>query len=249
MSRLKLKRFRVKKPNDAALARYLRAYSSKDLYWNPDALPPLSSRELFDADAPLVFDLGCGRGEFLVRQAQGQPDLYFVGFDWHRKSIWDAINRAEAAGLDNVKFVRADFRRALAKVPDQSVQDVFLLFPPPILKHSKRKQDPLPDATIRAIHRVLLPAGVFHFVTDRADYFAVKVARLDASGLFARLQTSHEFEGGLTRFQRFWEGFDIESHRYEGQKQEPPPETKHEAVRAASSSSSQGPEWGRAMID
>ena len=213
MARLKLQRFRASEPPEHVQARYIRVYKGRDLHYHRHTLPPISAETLFGVSAPLVLDLGCGRGEFLVEQAQAQPERYFAGFEWHIKSVWDAANRAHAAGLDNVCIVRADLRLALAIVPDSAADEVLMLFPPPKLASNERKDDLLSGSILRHIHRVLLPGGLFHFVTDHAAYFAAKRALIEGSGLFALQGESSAFEGGLTRFQRMWEGMDVASQR------------------------------------
>jgi tRNA (guanine-N7-)-methyltransferase len=213
MSRVKLKRFKVKKPPPEALAQYVRDYPGRELHYRPQALPSLAPAALFGDARPLIFDLGCGRGGFTVAQAQAHPDRGVVGFDWHWKSIWDAVNRARAAGVDNVRFARGDFRRVLPLVPAGVAETVYLLFPPPVMKRSKRRQDALVAPLVAEIARVLAAGGWFHFVTDSAPYFEAKRALIAASGLFKSVTVSRGFEGGLTRFQRFWEGFEIESKR------------------------------------
>lgn len=218
MGRLKLKRFRVKPPSPEVLAQYLRVYPPRDLYYRPQTLPPITSPTLFGNDRPLVLDLGCGRGEFVVAQAARCPDANFAGLDWHLKSVWDAVNRARQSGLDNVRFVKTDFRLALPIVPDESVREVYLLFPPPVLAHKRRSLDLLTDATLRQIHRVLAADGLFHFVTDRPTYFELKRALIEESGLFTILSASQAIEGGLTWYQQFWERFQIESRRLECRK-------------------------------
>jgi tRNA (guanine-N7-)-methyltransferase len=218
MPRLKLKRFKAVEPPPAVRAEYLRVYPSRDLHYQPEALPPLSSQELFGNDRALAFDLGCGRGEFLVARASEEPDLNFVGFDWHWKSIWKAIENAHTASLKNVRLVRADFRLALRLVPDESVAVVYLLFPPPVVEPKRLKNDTLTAESLRAIHRVLKPGAPLHFVTDSPEYFETKLALIDRSGLFDIRTASEQFEGGITRFQRFWENFDITSKRLECRK-------------------------------
>jgi tRNA (guanine-N7-)-methyltransferase len=218
MSRLKLKRFRVKPPPPEALARYLRVYEPRELYHRPQTLPPITSLTLFGNDRPLVLDLGCGRGEFMVAQAAQRPDENFTGLDWHLKSVWDAVNRAGQAGLDNVRFVKTDFRLALCVVADKSVREVYLLFPPPVLTHKRRSGDLLTEATLRQIHRLLAADGLFHFVTDQPAYFELKQALIVESGLFTILSASQAIEGGLTWYQQFWERFQIESRRLECRK-------------------------------
>jgi len=218
MGRLKLKRFRVKPPPPEALAQYLRLYEPRILYHNPQALPPITSLTLFGNDRPLVLDLGCGRGEFVVGQAAQRPGENFAGLDWHLKSLWDAVNRARRAAVDNVRFIKTDFRLALPLVPDESVREVYLLFPPPVLTYKRRSLDLLTDSTLRQIHRLLMADGLFHFVTDQAEYFERKRTLIETSGLFTILSVSQAFEGGLTWYQQFWERFQIESRRLECRK-------------------------------
>jgi len=213
MSRLKLKRFRVKPPLPEVQAHYLREYDPKQVYHLPHEVPPISSPSLFGDDRLLSLDLGCGRGDFLITQAAEHPAENFVGIDWHLKSLWDAIHKAQRAALDNVRLVTADVRLARSIVPDESVHEVNLLFPPPLLLHKRINADPLPETLLPQIHRVLAPGGWFHFVTDHPDYFEIKRRLIEGSGLFTLEAESQAFEGGITWFQRFWEGHAVESKR------------------------------------
>lgn len=222
MPRVKLNRFRVTRPAPDVLDHYWRVVSSEDLYFRLDELPRLDSETLFGNLRPLVIDLGSGRGRYINRLAAEHPALNFIGFDLHYKSLYDAINTAHAEGLENVRYVRADFRRALGLVPDAAAVEMSLLFPPPILKHSKRQRDPLPEALISEIARVLAADGLFRFVTDSQDYFETKVALIQAHDAFEPVLKAQRFEGGMTRFQQFWEGFDIPSWRFETRRRPSP---------------------------
>jgi tRNA (guanine-N7-)-methyltransferase len=219
LTRLKLKRFKVKEPGAASLARYYRVYDPKDLYYRPATVTPVTSAALFGNDQPLALDLGCGRGEFVVQQAVDHPGVNFVGIDRHIKSLWDGVNRAEQADLPNAHFVKADVRLIFRIVPDESVSEITMLFPPTSsITAAKRKSDPLPEDVIRAIYGVLAPGAPFHFVSDHADYFAWKHAMIAESGLFDIVLVQRGFEGGQTRFQRIWETFEMESRRLECRK-------------------------------
>lgn len=213
MARLKLHRFRVRPPTPEAAARYLRLYPSADLHFRPETVLPISAEVFFGVRAPLVLDLGCGRGEFIVAQAQARPAEYFVGIDWHEKSVWDAVNRAQSAGVDNLRIVRADLRLALPIVPDAAAAELYVLFPPVVLTHAKRQHDFLTAATIAQLARILRPGGWLHFVTDSPAYFNHKLALFVSDGRFVVEATAQGFEGGQTRFQALWEAFDIRSNR------------------------------------
>lgn len=218
MPRLKLHRFRAKPPPPDVLARYLRFYPGDQLYHRPESLPPISAASLFGVEAPIVLDVGCGRGEYLVGQAAERPAEYFVGLDWHAKSLWDAIHRARRAGVDNVRFVKADVRLALSRVPDSSVSEALVLFPPPRVERRRLKMDLLSEEMLAQLHRVLLPGAPLHFVTDHDEYFDLKRALIEAHGGFAIAGVEQQFEGGQTRFQQFWEERAIPSKRLEARK-------------------------------
>jgi tRNA (guanine-N(7)-)-methyltransferase len=218
MSRLKFNRFKAPPPPPSVVAKYLRSYDLKTMYYHPDDLPPILPEDLFGSADPVVFDLGCGRADFLIAQAKAHPDINYVGFDLHWKALWDAINKSNRAGLQNIRFIRTDLRRALLKVPDHAVREAYMLFPPPILAANREKDDLLTESTAREIHRVLVEGASFHFVTDDPDYFELKTAQLPSTGLFEIVSVSQDFEGGLTYFQRVWEKMGIESRRVEFKK-------------------------------
>lgn len=222
MSRVKLSRFRVRQPEPDALATYLIAYPGYALHFQPETLTPITAAALFGRACPLVIDFGCGRGDFLIGLAQDQPGACFIGIDFHQKSLWDAVNKADAAGVTNVRFLHGDIRRLLKLAPDGSVSEAYMLFPPPYLKPSKVHKDPLPEETLRAIARLLAPGAPFHFVTDSAEYFEAKRALIESSGWFEIVAASQGFEGGKTYFQRFWETRNIASRRLEARRTDAP---------------------------
>lgn len=213
MSRLKLKKFRVKQPAPQHLSKYVRKYTGSQLFHEIDDIPMHSSVYLFGNERPLVLDLGCGRAEFVTDQAQANPALNFVGMDIHQKSIWVGVHQAVNQELENIRFILADMRRILPKLENESAQTIYLLFPPPHMQYKRLKKDVLTLDLIQEVHRILQPAGEFIFVTDNEDYFALKRRLITAQDAFIEAEISHGFEGGITRFQKFWEKFGIPSSR------------------------------------
>lgn len=218
MSRLRLKRFKAVEPPPEVAQHFIRDYRPKDLYLNFDDQPPITSAGLFTNERPLVLDLGCGRGDFIVAEAAANPAYNFIGFDYHLKSLWDAISKVQAAELANVRFVRGDFRRLLPLIPDGVAAAIYLLFPPPVLARKRLKNDTLTGETLREYHRILMADAPLHFVTDREAYYVLKREMVGASGLFRIVNLSQEIEGGITWFQRHWEQYDILSNRLECRK-------------------------------
>ena len=220
MSRLTLKKFRVTQPAPDHIAKYIKKYTGSELFHSIDDLPLHSSMYLFDDDKPLVLDLGCGRGEFITSQAKNNPELNFVGLDVHQKSIWDGVNKAVNQELENIRFILADMRGILPKFADTSAQTIYLLFPPPHLQRKRLKKDVLTPELLKEVYRILRPAGEFVFVTDKEEYFVCKRKLINEYGYFREAEISQGFEGGITRFQKFWEKYGIPSSRVRYVKQQ-----------------------------
>jgi tRNA (guanine-N7-)-methyltransferase len=213
MPRRKLDRFPVDLPCDEALRRYYRSYDGATLYHLPATVPDITSCSLFGNEQPLVLDLGCGRGEFLLAQAQRHPEYNYVGFDWQRKYLYDAINHVARLDLPNVLFLRADLRQMMCKITTETASVLLLLFPPPVMKHKHQRKDLLTEAFVAELVRILIPGGTLTFITDHRLYFEQK--RLLFEKHLRCTLMSEGFEGGLTWFQRVWERHRLPSLRAE----------------------------------
>ena len=56
-----------------------------------------------------ILDIGCGTGHFLREYMKGKPGLKAVGVDVSSSMIVEASRKAQEAGLENVKFIHADW--------------------------------------------------------------------------------------------------------------------------------------------
>ncbi len=213
--RRQLNRFSVEKPDEDTIRRYCRVYSGKDLHWNPEQLPSINSEGIFDNHNPLVLDIGCGRGEFVVTMGNQNPKKNYVGIDFHWKALWDGINKANEKKLGNVRFIRGDVRKITIKIPDDSVNEIYILFPPPVTKRKHQKKDFFVREFLSEIHRCLELGGTFNFATDHEGFFLRKKELIEKTGLFREVSFTKGLEGGITWYQRVWESHNLETWRLE----------------------------------
>ena len=66
------------------------------------------SERAFDADRPLVLELGCGRGEYTVALAQQDATHNYIGVDRKGARMWHGATEALDKGLTNAAFLRTD---------------------------------------------------------------------------------------------------------------------------------------------
>src|SRR5438094_10423134 len=111
-------------------------------------LPPqgrLDVAALFGRTAPLVVDLGCGNGRFLLGSAVWRPGHDHLGVDVLPVVIRYATRRGNQRGLTNIRFAVVDALQLLTRLVEPgSVAEIHCYHPQPYF-------DPQQD------HRRLIP--------------------------------------------------------------------------------------------
>ncbi|MFN0141469.1 MAG: tRNA (guanosine(46)-N7)-methyltransferase TrmB [Pyrinomonadaceae bacterium] len=107
---------------------------------------PVDLRSVFaDAAKPLLLDIGCARGRFLLRMAEAQPEWNYLGVEIREPLVTEANRLAGEAGLTNLHYEFCNamlwLERLLADIPDGILQTVTIQFPDPWFKkrHAKRR--------------------------------------------------------------------------------------------------------------
>ena len=142
---------------------------------------PLDARALFGDDRPLQFEIGFGGGEHLAWQAQHAPTHGLIGCEPFVNGVVSALLHIRDKALPNVRLHMGDALDALARLPDGSLDRVYLLHPDPWPKarHAKRRMmNPGPIAMIAA---KLKPGGEFRFGTDHPIYCRWAMMQMDKS--------------------------------------------------------------------
>ena len=131
---------------------------------------PLDAQTLFGDDRPLQLEIGFGAGEHLAGQAKLRPDHGLIGCEPFMNGVVGALQHVQAEGLSNIRLHMGDALDVLVRLPDASLERVYLLHPDPWPKarHAKRRfMNPGPLDRIAA---KLKPGGEFRFGTDHPVY-------------------------------------------------------------------------------
>ncbi len=142
---------------------------------------PLDAQTLFGDHRPLQFEIGFGGGEHLAWQAQHAPTHGLIGCEPFVNGVVSAMLHIRDKALPNVRLHMGDALDALARLPDGSLDRVYLLHPDPWPKarHAKRRMmNPGPIAMIAA---KLKPGGEFRFGTDHPIYCRWAMMQMDKS--------------------------------------------------------------------
>jgi tRNA (guanine-N7-)-methyltransferase len=133
---------------------------------------PLDPRALFGKDCPLELEIGFGGGEHLAGQAAMRPRTGFIGCEPFLNGVVAALGHIRDGGLENVRLYMGDALDVLNRLPDASLERVYLLHPDPWPKARHAKRRFMNTGPIDLVARKLKSGGEFRFGTDHPVYVA-----------------------------------------------------------------------------
>ena len=165
-----------KKPNHAARMEkcaHLLVTEPKSLYglW----------RGTFGYDE-LYVELGCGKGAFTVGTAKEESGIFIVALEKSIGALLSALERANDAGLRNVRFINALADNLTEYFAPGETSRIYINFcdPWPTNRHAKRR---LTNRRFIELYRqVLRPGGGIYFKTDDLPLFEYSLGEFESGG-------------------------------------------------------------------
>ncbi|HMP03242.1 MAG TPA: methyltransferase domain-containing protein [Gemmatales bacterium] len=140
-----------------------------------DRLPtqgPFEFEKLFGRPGPVVLDLGCGNGRFLVAAALARPEANFLGVDTVPVVVRHAVERVRRRGLAHVKLAVADAREVVSRLlPPGSVHEMHFYHPQPYFDLAYVHRRLFTAAFMAQAVAALAPGGLFIVQTDNPGYW------------------------------------------------------------------------------
>lgn len=132
---------------------------------------PVDVESVFaDPDKPLLLDIGCARGRFLLRMAEAEPAWNYLGVEIREPLVEEANRLAAEAGLKNLHYAFCNamlwLDRLLEGVPAGMLQTVTIQFPDPWFKKKHAKRRMVNEEMVDTIASHLAPAGRVFIQTD-----------------------------------------------------------------------------------
>lgn len=120
----------------------------------------------FHREAPLVLELGCGKGEYTTGLARLRPERNYLGVDIKGARIWRGARTALELGLTNVGFLRAHVDHLLHCFAPGEVSEIWLTFSDPQPARSKARKRLTSPLFLARYKEVLVPGGIINLKTD-----------------------------------------------------------------------------------
>jgi len=178
--------------------------AAQRIEWIPENyFARLDLAHAFPHPAPIEMDVGCGEGAFLLAIAAANPQRNYLALERMLGRVHTVARSLAKARLDNVRIVRIDSRYAIEHLlPPFSIEVAHILFPDPWPKRAHHARRLIQEPFMRALHRVLAPAGEVRIKTDDLPYFRwMEKTFAGISNLFAYADWPSEESYPITDFE------------------------------------------------
>lgn len=149
----------------------------------------------FQNDAPIVLELGCGKGEYTVELAQLFPEKNFIGVDIKGARMWTGAKEAMQKGLKNVAFLRTNIEMIHHFFAAGEVSEIWLTFPDPQMKKVTKR---LTSTNFMKIYQQILKEnGIVHLKTDSNFMFTYTCEMVKANKYPVNFSTNDLYHSEL----------------------------------------------------
>jgi tRNA (guanine-N7-)-methyltransferase len=121
------------------LARFAELHTFPNTFEFPQNIQGTWHKEVFKNDHPIVLELGCGKGEYTIGQAQRFPEKNFIGVDIKGNRMWCGAKTALETELHNARFLRTQIEQIPEYFVPGEVQEIWITFPDPQPNKPKTK--------------------------------------------------------------------------------------------------------------
>ena len=138
---------------------------------NIEEIKMLDFHRVFGNEHPIHIEIGSGRGEFLLKIAQQNPDINFIGIDLKEKRVKTIFRKLYKEKLKNVRIAKIYLDKESIKfLSPNSIEKIYLQHPDPWPKKRHFHRRIIQHSFIDIMHILLMPSGIVDIATDHEDY-------------------------------------------------------------------------------
>ncbi len=138
---------------------------------SPVNMPGKWNRAFFKIDAPLVLEIGCGKGEYTLALARKNPQKNHLGIDAKGDRLWRGADTAYRESIHNAGFLRIRAEKLEEYFSPGEISEIWLTFPDPYPKPSKANIRLMSPEFINLYRKIIRDDGILHLKTDNSDLF------------------------------------------------------------------------------
>ncbi|OHD09438.1 MAG: tRNA (guanosine(46)-N7)-methyltransferase TrmB [Spirochaetes bacterium GWD1_27_9] len=132
----------------------------------------INFKDLFQNGNPILVEIGCGNGHFIIDKALKNTDKNFIGIDIKQDRLVRCREKETKNSLKNLKWICGDAFFVIRDLfEDNSIDTIYMTFPDPWPKRRHHKNRLFKKEFVDVFYTKLIQNGLFIFVTDHKEYF------------------------------------------------------------------------------
>ena len=138
--------------------------------------------EIFGRHAPLVMEIGCGKGQFVCEYAKRNPDKNIIAVECVPTVLVEACEKVKEEKIENIRFLEMKAEYLPLFMEDNSVCEIYLNFSTPYPK-SRHESHRLTSKLFLDIYKNLLcDDGFIAQKTDSQCFFEYSLESFSQNG-------------------------------------------------------------------
>lgn len=155
---------------------------SFDFRTNDDHENFFDIEEIFGREAPLVMEIGCGKGQFVCEYAKRNPDKNIIAIECVPTVLVEACEKVKEEKIENIRFLEMKAEYLPLFMEDNSVCEIYLNFSTPYPK-SRHESHRLTSKLFLDIYKNLLcDDGFIAQKTDSQCFFEYSLESFSQNG-------------------------------------------------------------------
>ena len=131
----------------------------------------------------LCLEIGCGKGTFVVKSAQANPDRFYIAIEVIPDVLMLAMEKAKREGVENAVFICFDAAKLEEIFEENELCEIYLNFsdPWPKKRHAKRRLTYI--SFLEEYKKILENNGKIYFKTDNRPLFDFSLEQFELAGI------------------------------------------------------------------
>lgn len=152
--------------------------------------------DVFGSDAPVMLEIGCGKGDFICGTAEKAPDVNFIAIERISDILMLAAEKVAAKGLENVRLAVMNAALLDERFPPHCVDRIYLNFSDPWPKKGYAKRRLTHRGFLEKYRKILKENGSLFLKTDDLPLFEFSAEELTEFG-FVITDMTNDLHGSV----------------------------------------------------
>lgn len=129
------------------------------------------NKNFFKNENPIVVELGCGHGDYVVALSQKYPNKNFIGIDKKGARMWRGAKTTLENQQGNAAFIRTKAETIDYVFGKNEVDEIWITFPEPQPNKPRENKRFTSAKFIERFAQILKPEGIIHLKTDNTELY------------------------------------------------------------------------------